>query len=122
MKQVLRLGRLPIAEQSKRGWSRTQVELAAESSRMTLRVVAVHVSHSKLWLTVASPALRSCQDGSGGGGLETVRLCQRWGGVGDTIVLNMWGCFLQVVTSLGVRSIMTVAACVSVNLFVFYVH
>lgn len=67
MKQVLRLGRLPRAERSKRGWSRTQVELAAESSRMTLSVVAVHVSHSKLWLTVASPALRSCQDGSGGG-------------------------------------------------------
>lgn len=58
LKQVLRLGRLPGAERSRRGWCRTQVELAAESSPRTPSVVAVHVSHSKRWLTVASPARR----------------------------------------------------------------
>lgn len=90
MKQVLRLGRLPRAEQSKRGWSGTQVELAAKSSRTTLSVVAVHVSHSQLWLTVASPALGGCQVGSEQ--LKAVQVCQCRGEVGDAIVLYMWGC------------------------------
>lgn len=77
MKQVLRIGCLPRAERSKRGWSRTQVELAAERSCITLSVVAVHVSHSKLWLTVPSPVHHCCQVGSEG--LKSVRLCRRCG-------------------------------------------
>lgn len=118
MKQVLRLGRLPRAERSKRGWSRAQVELAAESSRVTLSVVAVHVSHSKLWLTLASPALCGCQ--VGGGQLKAVQLCQCLGEVGDTIVLYMWGCCAGC-DAAEVWRIMTVtaAAFVSVKLIVF---
>lgn len=54
--------------------------------------------------------------------LESVRLSQRWGGVGDTICAEYVGVFLQIMTSLGVRSIMTVAAFVSVNLFVLAVN
>lgn len=87
------------------------MELAAESSRMTLSVVAaaVHVSHSKLWLTVASPALGGCQVGSEE--RKAVPLCQCWGEVGDTIVLYMW--VWRIMT-------MMVAAFVSVEVIVFY--
>lgn len=121
MKQVLRLGRLPRAERSKHGWSRTQVELAAESSRVTLSVVAVHVSHSKLWLTAASPAHRGCQVGSEE--LKAVRLCQCCGEVGDTIVLYVRGCFAGCDVTVAWRIVtVTVVAFVSVKLILFYFY
>lgn len=87
---------------------------------MTLSVVAaaVHVSHSKPWLTVASPALGGCQVGSEE--LKAVPLCQCWGEVGGgAIVLYVLGCLAgRDVTEVWRIMTVTAAAFVSVKLIV----